>query len=156
MLPPSSSSPPDCSGRGTSHSFQPTSSTYARPAVVMDHRPAAACRRPGRRGQPRDRSRGACRRLHSRFVCARRRGFRRPRGAAAVVEAPLPGPRARDHRARRHHQVGASPLDRKSTRLNSSHSSISYAVFCLKKKKNPTVLFCCKKKKKKNKKEKKI
>src|SRR5689334_7649135 len=27
--------------------------------------------------------------------------------------------------------------DRKSTRLNSSHSSISYAVFCLKKKKNP-------------------
>src|SRR5688572_31036887 len=33
------------------------------------------------------------------------------------------------------------PLDRKSTRLNSSHSQISYAVFCLKKKK---------KKKKKN------
>src|SRR5689334_24703123 len=30
--------------------------------------------------------------------------------------------------------VGAE--DRKSTRLNSSHSSISYAVFCLKKKKN--------------------
>src|SRR5438309_3976292 len=28
--------------------------------------------------------------------------------------------------------------DRKSTRLNSSHSSISYAVFCLKKKKNKT------------------
>src|SRR2546430_13739513 len=28
------------------------------------------------------------------------------------------------------------PLDRKSTRLNSSHSQISYAVFCLKKKKN--------------------
>src|SRR5438477_8860577 len=27
--------------------------------------------------------------------------------------------------------------DRKSTRLNSSHMSISYAVFCLKKKKNP-------------------
>src|SRR5689334_24537485 len=27
--------------------------------------------------------------------------------------------------------------DRKSTRLNSSHSSISYAVFCLKKKTNP-------------------
>src|SRR5690348_17517544 len=27
------------------------------------------------------------------------------------------------------------PLDRKSTRLNSSHPSISYAVFCLKKKK---------------------
>src|SRR3712207_7280528 len=30
------------------------------------------------------------------------------------------------------------PLDRKSTRLNSSHANISYAVFCLKKKTNPT------------------
>src|SRR2546427_9497404 len=30
--------------------------------------------------------------------------------------------------------VLAVPLDRKSTRLNSSHSQISYAVFCLKKK----------------------
>src|SRR5690348_17878779 len=29
-------------------------------------------------------------------------------------------------------------LDRKSTRLNSSHPSISYAVFCLKKKKKTT------------------
>src|SRR3712207_7271081 len=29
-------------------------------------------------------------------------------------------------------------LDRKSTRLNSSHANISYAVFCLKKKKNHT------------------
>src|SRR2546430_11820171 len=32
--------------------------------------------------------------------------------------------------------VTYAPLDRKSTRLNSSHSQISYAVFCLKKKKN--------------------
>src|SRR5256885_268122 len=31
-----------------------------------------------------------------------------------------------------------SPRDRKSTRLNSSHLVISYAVFCLKKKKNTT------------------
>src|SRR2546421_3673009 len=29
------------------------------------------------------------------------------------------------------------PSDRKSTRLNSSHDQISYAVFCLKKKKEP-------------------
>src|SRR3712207_8911672 len=29
--------------------------------------------------------------------------------------------------------------DRKSTRLNSSHANISYAVFCLKKKKNNTI-----------------
>src|SRR5688572_32506574 len=32
----------------------------------------------------------------------------------------------------------AGRLDRKSTRLNSSHSQISYAVFCLKKKKKKT------------------
>src|SRR3712207_7600531 len=32
------------------------------------------------------------------------------------------------------------PADRKSTRLNSSHANISYAVFCLKKKNNPTSL----------------
>src|SRR2546428_9004599 len=31
--------------------------------------------------------------------------------------------------------VAASDVDRKSTRLNSSHDQISYAVFCLKKKK---------------------
>src|SRR2546430_8840308 len=35
------------------------------------------------------------------------------------------------------HVVDAEP-DRKSTRLNSSHSQISYAVFCLKKKKKTT------------------
>src|SRR3712207_7734358 len=32
--------------------------------------------------------------------------------------------------------------DRKSTRLNSSHANISYAVFCLKKKKPPKYLYC--------------
>src|SRR5258708_31644835 len=51
--------------------------------------------------------------------------------------------------------------DRKSTRLNSSHQIISYAVFCLKKKKNTSELqsqqeisyavFCLKKKTKKQK-----
>src|SRR5438270_12996539 len=40
-----------------------------------------------------------------------------------------------------HGQILARPEDRKSTRLNSSHSQISYAVFCLKKKKNiPKIL----------------
>src|SRR5256886_4035374 len=34
------------------------------------------------------------------------------------------------------HKLKLPNLDRKSTRLNSSHSQISYAVFCLKKKKN--------------------
>src|SRR5437588_12154944 len=47
--------------------------------------------------------------------------------------------RLRSTRVRRVAAVGGSgtpPPDRKSTRLNSSHTVISYAVFCLKKKKN--------------------
>src|SRR3712207_6994343 len=61
-------------------------------------------------------------------------------GAVGVVPALL------DHRVvhaaevrRGVHADGGDPLpvpvDRKSTRLNSSHANISYAVFCLKKKK---------------------
>src|SRR5436305_3384204 len=40
------------------------------------------------------------------------------------------------HGSARHvaHRCGVDPRDRKSTRLNSSHVRISYAVFCLKKK----------------------
>src|SRR5688572_33467047 len=38
-------------------------------------------------------------------------------------------------RLHRPQDVAIDELDRKSTRLNSSHSQISYAVFCLKKKK---------------------
>src|SRR3712207_9004636 len=34
-------------------------------------------------------------------------------------------------------------VDRKSTRLNSSHANISYAVFCLKKKHTPTIPLSC-------------
>src|SRR5438067_8055185 len=56
----------------------------------------------------------------------------------------LPIWRTRDLRARSQREIGRHRLldrrglarrDRKSTRLNSSHVSISYAVFCLKKKK---------------------
>src|SRR3712207_7567577 len=44
--------------------------------------------------------------------------------------------RAAQHDARRHQRaVAQQGTDRKSTRLNSSHANISYAVFCLKKKK---------------------
>src|SRR2546430_13039510 len=43
--------------------------------------------------------------------------------------------------ARRRQRVDVS--DRKSTRLNSSHSQISYAVFCLKKKKMYTERHVC-------------
>src|SRR2546421_7879830 len=41
-------------------------------------------------------------------------------------------------RFRAHAQRGGEP-DRKSTRLNSSHDQISYAVFCLKKKKKKKI-----------------
>src|SRR3712207_7572793 len=37
------------------------------------------------------------------------------------------------------HYRGAARQDRKSTRLNSSHANISYAVFCLKKKNNNNI-----------------
>src|SRR3712207_8052848 len=61
--------------------------------------------------------------------------FERP---ARPVWAAKPDPQG--HRARRAIHGGIRPLgrterDRKSTRLNSSHANISYAVFCLKKKK---------------------
>src|SRR2546427_7716903 len=65
--------------------------------------------------------------FRSRRVPARRRGTRR----RSVLRArPRPPGRTSwySRRARR-------ARDRKSTRLNSSHSQISYAVFCLKKKK---------------------
>src|SRR3712207_8048656 len=51
------------------------------------------------------------------------RGVARAGHPAVVAAGPRPA----------HRQV---PADRKSTRLNSSHANISYAVFCLKKKKN--------------------
>src|SRR2546430_6601236 len=49
---------------------------------------------------------------------------------------PLFFPCARN-RERRVARCPSACRDRKSTRLNSSHSQISYAVFCLKKKKEP-------------------
>src|SRR5437868_10038655 len=55
--------------------------------------------------------------------------------AGPVAEQPA-GARFRWLTAPRSTVVQAGPVDRKSTRLNSSHVSISYAVFCLKKKKN--------------------
>src|SRR5439155_6443356 len=49
----------------------------------------------------------------------------------------------------------SSGKDRKSTRLNSSHVAISYAVFCLKKKKKKKKINALKKKKKKYRKQRK-
>src|SRR3712207_8262882 len=54
-----------------------------------------------------------------------------PVGRAGSAE--LIGGRLRP-RVERHGAGAPSGLDRKSTRLNSSHANISYAVFCLKKK----------------------
>src|SRR2546430_9330599 len=56
------------------------------------------------------------------------------RSRPAVHRAPDDAPRPRASPGR----VPPRPEDRKSTRLNSSHSQISYAVFCLKKK-NKTI-----------------
>src|SRR5439155_24155585 len=68
----------------------------------------------------------------------------RERVRAAATRSPLRSRRRRSAGARRRlraaarrpcaHRSGGS--DRKSTRLNSSHVAISYAVFCLKKKKH--------------------
>src|SRR5688572_31861688 len=60
-----------------------------------------------------------------------------------LLEQHLGHRRAPDDGAAKRRQVGGregrvlrqEEVDRKSTRLNSSHSQISYAVFCLKKKK---------------------
>src|SRR5690349_22847172 len=52
------------------------------------------------------------------------------------VEKPDIEPRATDHVSEMLAMIGKlEERDRKSTRLNSSHVEISYAVFCLKKKK---------------------
>src|SRR5438270_6131311 len=72
--------------------------------------------------------------------------FRSRPAHAALVPERGPGARsgaaARGQQSRsRRGQVGIADheQDRKSTRLNSSHSQISYAVFCLKKK-NKTLI----------------
>src|SRR5207249_5680531 len=50
-----------------------------------------------------------------------------------ALSAPAPADGARARARRVQSRVCLSVRDRKSTRLNSSHVSISYAVFCLKK-----------------------
>src|SRR3712207_8278456 len=57
-----------------------------------------------------------------------------PKGIAEAIKFPLI--EAIYGRRARRFSLGAEIPDRKSTRLNSSHANISYAVFCLKKKTN--------------------
>src|SRR5206468_7521148 len=59
----------------------------------------------------------------------------RARAAGLFSSSPRGGGRGRPGDIRRE---GAALRDRKSTRLNSSHDQISYAVFCLKKKQMKT------------------
>src|SRR2546429_7209949 len=73
--------------------------------------------------------------------CVVRSFWRRPKSVGVPVEGRC-RPRARPAILLGHQVLPvtlaerSSKLDRKSTRLNSSHGYISYAVFCLKKKKN--------------------
>src|SRR2546422_1924755 len=62
--------------------------------------------------------------------------FRSPRSLSGAVGGAARASRNRGGLRRRHRHF---ERDRKSTRLNSSHGYISYAVFCLKKKKIHTI-----------------
>src|SRR6266581_7938982 len=59
---------------------------------------------------------------------------RPPRSTLFPYTTLFRSPGGAPHHRRRGHDAHTRPGDRKSTRLNSSHPSISYAVFCLKKK----------------------
>src|ERR1035441_7846866 len=73
--------------------------------------------------------------FHSRFsTSARVAALIIPRSATMQTE-PIP------NRFFNRSTMGTRLLDRKSTRLNSSHLGISYAVFCLKKRKRAAVSF---------------
>src|SRR5687768_18071942 len=61
----------------------------------------------------------------------------RPEGSKATANAAASTPTATSFREEP--RAAVSAVDRKSTRLNSSHGYISYAVFCLKKKKKKNV-----------------
>src|SRR3712207_7984303 len=84
------------------------------------------------------------------LTAVRRSGARRLLAQAIEAEAEaflaeMKGARLPDGRERlvRHGHGPERQVDRKSTRLNSSHANISYAVFCLKKKTKPPCLVCC-------------
>src|SRR5256885_12517181 len=62
-----------------------------------------------------------------------------------AVDGPVGGRAAQRHRLACLAIIALAPgvsRDRKSTRLNSSHLVISYAVFCLKKKKSMNLSYC--------------
>src|SRR3712207_7110805 len=63
-------------------------------------------------------------------------GFRLLRPQSLAREEPRCGTQSTRNRLPSTNHGGCCQGDRKSTRLNSSHANISYAVFCLKKKTN--------------------
>src|SRR5438477_9727028 len=77
--------------------------------------------------------------------------------SAVALEGDVVPERLESRHPLHHHRVDAEPVqpecepqsrwwwsgDRKSTRLNSSHMSISYAVFCLKKKNMNEIFSTC-------------
>src|SRR5690348_17982820 len=65
--------------------------------------------------------------------------FRLSRYGGELLHALQSGRVRVEPAARRNEVLAFIRADRKSTRLNSSHPSISYAVFCLKKKKEKNV-----------------
>src|SRR5690348_18210879 len=83
--------------------------------------------------------RSRCGLEHWSWPCARisPRATVRPPSVRATSSSTLPTRSPPHHSAPLPPRRRARSSDRKSTRLNSSHPSISYAVFCLKKK-NPT------------------
>src|SRR3712207_7084026 len=68
----------------------------------------------------------------------RRAGLRQGLGEAVDRHQPADAGQGVDVRPGLVRRAAEQPEDRKSTRLNSSHANISYAVFCLKKKKKKT------------------
>src|SRR3712207_8432458 len=72
--------------------------------------------------------------VHQRKLRAERRSLLLGKGGKSRHAVRLdPGRRAEDAGQQLVHRAPAFLVDRKSTRLNSSHANISYAVFCLKK-----------------------
>src|SRR3712207_7459072 len=63
--------------------------------------------------------------LQQKAACAIRQVHQNERAVGCFLATMIP----------KAERISVKPEDRKSTRLNSSHANISYAVFCLKKKK---------------------